>query len=476
MKFPRDALEGLNRKVIRFEMKIFFYASLGTFVLGLFLACFIDRALAPRAWFENPGADAFIANLSSKYGAVIDGDVRVPLDSKQKKEFFLVSRVDEEGGVGVKLCSNPELFNRIFPGYFDLACKSHAFWDYYFDSPMNTSVHFDALSDIHISSIGCIKFFQYFGGDGIIFGTSESAKGILAGNLAAATGVEKLLQCARGGSTIENTRLSAKAIGHEIQAGQKKPQIAIWALSYWSAAFPYWASRDADERPQLEELRRFERMSKNPENFRWERSLADSFPTISWKDLAPVTSEQFMKPVWERGSTRGCRETDAMTQGEGAEGFYFRSARWPRDPDVERYGRASKPHFGMLEVPGESCDLATNGVGQKIYQTIRQLSAISKSVYIFLTPLTPSVTDYGPPCLRPAVVKLLKDYSREHKEVVVNTDAWKEFGLTWADYMNPTIEKNCYSVNANHLNYFGAQKVTEKVGRWMTDSRTQVSR
>jgi hypothetical protein len=112
------------------------------------------------------------------------------------------------------------------------------------------------------------------------------------------------------------------------------------------------------------------------------------------------------------------------------------------------------------------CDELQEGE-RDFLQTAAALNDIAERVFVYLTPITPEMTNMAHACLRPFVARMLE--ARSDARFKVLTGGWEKFGLTEDDYRSTGTDGEPLH-DLNHTNYAGAVKVSSTIGHWIAEN------
>lgn len=336
--------------------------------------------------------------------------------------------------VALRVLEDPELFDSVFPGYGESRLDG-AFWGRYFRGQFDQTTYSPVLMRLtptvvlHTSWLGSLDLFRRYGADVMVFGLSETFMGLPAGmlrdELYGAGAQVKVLQCARGHIFPDTLAWVSRAYAD----GGRRASLAVWgySLSY---------TRPRPDHKQIDDgIRSLYR------RWRAERFLGGSW--LGWR--APeVPWGLFFGPALQERLDEG--KSVPLLVPEGIRGDPRALEGLLRRDYLPRYAvDAREEDCGLREAPAQ------------LDATLAQLLRFSDKVLIFMPPLTPLTTGQAPPCLLPAIRRMLE--SRAGPRVVVETGDWGSYGLDFADYVF-SDGPGRWSVDPFHVNDGGARKIT----------------
>ncbi len=395
---------------------------------------------------------------------------RDTLFGKSRAQAHAFPLVDFDGHyLGIRALDFPDLFSSLYPGY-EAARTDDELWDRYFNGRALASFlwspaldHSEVQHPMFLSFEGAHLVYAKYGADLLIYGSSETALGLVPQTLAHrlhSAGVYKVLPATRPTALVDTVRRSANWL-----AQQKKPKakIALWGYSGWNAFLRGDALVAAAKEQAEIVIPQTGRQKIRPGNELAAR-LTDFRNNLNWNHVMPA-SFQVIRNHWSQSPARaGPLE---FKQEPGQDGFVFSTEALRNPENLAQIGEMAQPHFAHFVGINESdCDLRS--AARDLDEALVSLKAVAENIFIYLTPVTPLVTKYVPACYWKNLRTLL--LSRRGPRVFVNTGDWQSYGLNWGDFAREFSPGYSYTLDANHTNFRGAQKVTLALSHWINSA------
>jgi hypothetical protein len=389
-----------------------------------------------------------------------DPSARAPAEADRRREFWLAENDWRQGGVALRLLQNPALLESFFPGYGEAASDS-GLWDIYFRddttgwSPVRSlQPEFSSAGEYAIRArlFGAMELFARHGADVIVLGSSKTFCAVIPGLLAEAVrGVAgpnpKVLMIGKDAFFVPGFTRAAEALAPRIR---RKARLAIVTVSWHD-----WG----DETGELQE--RFEAFAKGADPSPSARSQLRSL--LDWRawvgiDLFRHVGADGSPRVWLDGSSFVFPDTDL---GRGL-------AVFPRttgsDPAVVGTVSERAIQVGLAYGPPQekfmfSVERSRAEIGKKIASARR----LADRILLFFPPEHPGSARAYPSGYLPAFRKMLRSWSAP--DVTVAEEDWLSYGLTPLDHVHAGWSPRLAYWQSDHVNYAGARKVTEKLGR-----------
>lgn len=379
---------------------------------------------------------------------------------------------------GIRITSDPNLFNEFFPNYGEALRNDIAFWQEYFQNPVQGGMYLPSILPnelfVATSSLGCLSVLGKYGGDYAFFGSSETmydiVPAVLAQNLSLPSA--RVAGCARSAHVPERITSAVRFASQQMKRNSKPKLkgVIVGISQFWG--YPDSKAVQNYSREQDEEFREFlHRQLRNigPGFFHWKGRLS---LLKTWNDLFPVT--------WE-----SLHEADRSTAAEGG----YDTTKMMRVSDFQKIPRGKMlPDTSILAFNARDSHLlpqmAQNTVqeyflydGIQIAQCsglkkleedakalVATLKDLAEHVYLVLTPVTASHEMASVACLRPGVKQIIQGLASQNVHVL--TQEMEGYGLTAYDFTYKKTQEQTF-FDPHHLNYSGAQKFTRAIATWI---------
>ncbi len=414
----------------------------GFLISAAVLVCVVNIMERVRYEAEVTRVAAFLPSR------LIDREAFRPSLARHKTLFWL----GLDKGVSMDLLASRQAFESVFPGYEDTRSDAH-FWREYMGRDFMGGVYSPMLSSresfsVAVSWQGGIELFRRFGGDVVIFGSSETQALIparLQRRLDAALRGDgkgtKILELAVGSMNLDAILLSAQRMADT----GRRARLAILGYSVW-----YAGRTQATQAMQ-----------------RGRRKLHDRAHSIV--GVTARLTGFTRKPQWDHLFPVTSGEDDpAELIGHKADRLFRKNML--EDPEaLAARARGMRPYFNLMEgLDEKACGMSV--ASAELDESLAALFRLADEVVIYVPPTTPLQTDYAPACFVPAIKSMLRGKAGKRVQVVI--DDWRTYGLDWADYVKPASRPGWAVIDANHVNYFGGVKVTDFLGdrvapRWV---------
>lgn len=391
----------------------------------------------------------------------------------------------------IQVFENKILFDSAFPGY-SFQQTSLPFWKTYFSEAFNDpNVWVPALLNAEKpfltpnlvgSWLGGIDILENLGADVITLGTSEVSTSIIPFEMSqllrpSFAHQPKVLGMGGPGQIATIVDLSAQAIA----STGKKVRLVIWGYSFWDAFM------EGGTRYSATALKSSEYQAKYPqsnlayllppappavptqptlrfESELWKEKLADYFENFSWNDLFKTSNEATIKNVpqlfWDEVTL------PELSQVDQEEGFRVRMDFTRNEEALKRIASKARAQYPFLNgVRRTSCDMTE---AKRIFEkTANQILKTTDHLLIYLPPVIPELLATLPDCYMGSLRKMLQ--TQASPKIKIITEDWSYFGLQYQDFVYPGLLAGYASMNINHTNYLGAQKVTARLGELLQE-------
>jgi hypothetical protein len=441
-------------------------------VFGASFGLAVVAGLAADHWAYShraptPAQRAITAGLPDAW---FDFRVPTPPDAKARHSLWLYRPRQHRTGVALSDEGRHALQSELFPGYPESMADDAALWSRWFSEPADENVWVPRLQGptqiiAQGSLLGSTDVFRSYGADVVVFGNSKVFFGVvpseLSDQLAPRFGhVVRTLVVARGAAFPEMVLGAATRMAG---SGQRAKAAVLgydyaWALMHHPLrvaqhreARALFAGRGSDA------------------------SLAALLPTMDWGAIAPLTLPEALRQVSPPTSPGAQPEPqEIQLRPLPGEPVFQVPADVAADEtqlqtEARRFAEAKPP---VLSAEAVDCDMTA--ASQELDTLIARLGEVADQVFIYVPPTADPEVAAAPSCYWPALTAMLR--SKAGPQVFVQTESWREYGLSWRDYTTPDADPRRVWVDVPHANYRGARRATERLGRWMSSESREASR
>jgi hypothetical protein len=445
-------------------------------VSALLVAFLLERSVRPAELVNAPR----FARVAEGFEPFLRRDVKSPRAAKRKQLFWMENTGGE--GYAVDALASPRLFAALFPGYPEEMRLDRGLWHDYFQRTFEIDAYAGGLAQAYgrefnviLSWVGCLDIYEKYGADVVVMGTSETFRSVVADELADS------LKASYGGQKPRTLLCTATAMqidtASEIARRLKtlRPDLSptvLYGLSQ-SVAFVEGKRNLRNGAEKRETLSSYDlQRARSRHGFvrffetYHEVSFADLFPKATWDAVFPFTSRSLAENEWIKGYALAAKHPEK----ERAKGGYVPAELRDKPAALAADIRARmKPFYRVYDDYSDEKHCHSSEREARLQELADALKALGGRVFLFIPPTTPLASEAGSRCFREAVAGDLSKMAQT-LNAPVRTDAWEAYGLSYADYVRPTFHPEAYKVDIQHTNYWGASKVTEKLGAWMKEA------
>jgi hypothetical protein len=362
-------------------------------------------------------------------------------------------------GVGLKALEQPDLFAAFFPGYPAEMRHHHGLWRRYFKQSFQITTFLEKLSTlsghgimVNLPSTACFEIFKEYGADVLIFGSSETYRGLVIDALSSRLLTNpdghrpRVLMCTISNMTADSVALFARKL-KEISPYRAKS--VLWGYGFWNAYVeaPEIQTNYADV---VVSVNTYETAALFQDV---DYKLSEFFPGLSWDLL--------MKTSWDKWKSAKPQKVTAIEAEVAIDDALAKDESSLREA-IQSRGHTDFPLFhGATDA---ICQL--KGAGASLDRALSALAALSDQTFLFMTPMTPEQSNAAPPCYLGKVRDLLA--SRAAKTVHVKTEGMAGYGLGYVDFVRPNLNQpGTQFFDDHHTSYSGAMKITTRLAQWM---------
>ena len=380
-----------------------------------------------------------------------------PTLAKFLHRAWLYRSGDAETGLGVNVLSSPVLFQQLFPGYPEAMRLDGDLWARYFSHRFNSDVRIPALgasAETFVSTpwMGCLDIFGKYGADVLILGDSEVSRSLYPFKIAGAFGKgTRVLACTRDGMTPMALKQVVEILHERIQTGKSHPvaRIILGFSLRWIDSPSHWTTDLAEE----EEIK----LARNILAFEPKLLIGK----MDWKNLLPLTLDDLFSAQ---------RAPDYYASNDfirKATVTYPYSATLPqaRIPHLPEVINELAPYYHKIKLGGDLNCHNELGITAPFRELVSKLLTVGERVYVYRNPVTSFRVDEYPSCIATLIGRMFASVTSNR--LFTRNESWESYGLEWKDFVLPLPDPNIVSLNLNHTNYLGANKVNQVIGDWI---------
>ena len=401
--------------------------------------------------------------------------------AKREHFFWLVGQEGNKSqgtsGVALDIFSDQALFNRFFPGYSAEVRKDRELWRDYFQRDFEPSYWLEHIykaagkeMKAFYAWTGCFDIFKRYGADVVALGNSEVFNGLIPDYLhdQIASGSKKLrdpriLVCSTGGMPMKTAELNVRELKRNLK-GKKIPYL-IWGYSFWIVYLDSYVLNHFD-RGQRNNFFRYYRSRIVSSDFfarfdtKWQNwRLVDQFPPVNWEQVFPFGFQDI----------RALRAAASLLkQGESGNLVPAEIVDNPKAL-AAAIGKMTPQYGGLDGITEDHCDIRR--AEKKFDEILALMEATAEKVIIYLHPANPLMTKAAPNCLFSAVVEMLE--RKRKPNVFISTKKWREWGLSYKDFLIPSTIPGQLRIDGNHTNYNGARRLTNRIAEFILSDKDQ---